>query len=205
MACPMPESLSSPGRNQNAEEKGEGSEALSREIRLVASGDRDAFRRLYALSSDKLFAICIGITKNHAAAQDVLQETYLKIWDRAQSYEPGRSRPLAWLAAVARNTAIDWYRNQVRHRHVGEEHLNSYESEAVGADERMIAIDCEAQAWSAVGELDPESEDELKSVFLLGLTYPEAAARFGLPVATFKSRVRRTVLKIRERLSDGGS
>lgn len=199
----MPESLSSPGRKQNAEQKGGASEALSHEIRLVARRDRDAFKRLYTLSSDKLFAICIGITKNHAAAQDVLQETYLKIWDRAQSYEAGRCRPLAWLAAIARNTAIDWYRNQVRQRHIGEEILDSFESEAVGADDRIIETDCEIQAWSAIGELDPESEEELKSVFLLGLTYPQAAARFGLPVATFKSRVRRTVLKIRGRLSDG--
>lgn len=202
-SCSMSESQSPSGRKQGAEQDAGVSAVLSREIRLVAGGDREAFRRLYAHSSDKLFAICIGITNNHAAAQDVLQDTYLKIWDRAQSYDPGRCRPLAWLAAIARNTAIDWYRGQTRHRHVGEEHLISCESEAVAADERIIAIDREVQAWSAVGELDPESEDELKSIFLLGLTYPEAAARFGLPVATFKSRVRRAVLKIRERLSDG--
>lgn len=177
-------------------------EALSRDIVLVACLDREAFRRLYEGSAHKLFAICVGITRSHAAAEDVLQETYLKVWDRAAGFDPQRNRPLAWLGTIARNSAIDWYRRQTRHRHVGEEQLDSHESEAVAADERIIAMDREREAWRAVGDLDTESECELKSIFLLGLTYPEAAERFELPLATFKSRVRRAVLKIRGKLAN---
>jgi len=199
----MAESRVSQARAKNADECSKAIEALSRDIRLVAARDKDAFRRVYVSSADKLFAICIAVTHNHAAAQDVLQDTYLKIWDKAAGYDADRSRPLAWLAAIARNTAIDWYRAQARYRHVGDEHLTSHPSEAMAADERIIDLGREEQAWSAVGDLDPESEEELRSVFFLGLTYPEAAARFDLPVATFKSRVRRTVLKIRERLTNG--
>ncbi|MBX7497220.1 sigma-70 family RNA polymerase sigma factor [Qipengyuania sp. 6B39] len=168
----------------------------------MADLDREAFRRLYSRTANKLFAICLAVTRDHAAAEDVLQESYLKIWDRAKSYNPERSRPLAWMAAIARNAAIDWYRVRTRHNHVGEEHLNLHESEATAADERIIAMDREDQVWAAVSNLDAESEQELKSIFLLGLSYPEAAQRLDLPVATFKSRVRRTVLRIRRKLSD---
>ncbi|MBX7483455.1 RNA polymerase sigma factor [Qipengyuania qiaonensis] len=157
---------------------------------------------MYARSANKLFAITLGVTRNHAAAEDVLQETYLKIWDRAGGYDPDRSRPLAWLCAIARNTAIDWYRTQSRHRHVGEERLELHKSEAIAADDRIIAMDRERSALAAVEELDTESETELKSIFFLGLTYPEAAERLDLPVTTFKSRVRRTILKIRKKLTD---
>ncbi|MCA0977156.1 sigma-70 family RNA polymerase sigma factor [Qipengyuania flava] len=176
--------------------------SLSRDIVLVSSGDRDAFRRIYAQSANKLFAICFGITRNHAAAEDLLQETYVKIWDRAGGYDPERSRPLAWLCAIARNTAIDWYRRQPKHSHVGDETLKSRASEATAADDRIIDMDRERETWKAVGELDSESEIELKSIFILGLTYPEAAERLNLPIATFKSRVRRTVLRLRKKLTD---
>lgn len=191
------------GKADQSAQEGSESGSLSRDIELVGKSDREAFRRVYAQSANRLFAICVGVTRNHAAAEDVLQETYLKIWDRAAGYDPERNRPLAWLGAIARNTAIDWYRSHTRHRHVGEEHLDSHESEAIAADERMIAMNQESEAWMAVGELDKESEIELRSIFFLGLTYPQAAERLGLPVATFKSRVRRTVLKIRRLLSDG--
>lgn len=169
---------------------------------MLANSDREAFRRVYARSANKLFAICIGITRNRAAAEDALQDSFLKIWDRAKSFDAARSRPMAWLGAIARNTAIDWYRSQARHYHVGDEELEFHESEAIAADDRIIGIDREREALSAVSELDAESEAELKSIYFLGMTYPEAAERLGLPVATFKSRVRRTVLKIRKKLTD---
>ena len=187
--------------SQTARELSE-SEALSLEIVLVADHDREAFRRLYAKTANKLFAICLAVTRDHAAAEDVLQDSYLKIWDRAKGYDPERSRPLAWMGAIARNSAIDWYRARARHHHVGDEHLNFLESEAAASDERIIAMDREDQVWTAVSNLDAESEQELKSIFLMGLTYPEAAKRIDLPVATFKSRVRRTVLRIRRKLTD---
>ncbi|WP_171033102.1 RNA polymerase sigma factor [Qipengyuania marisflavi] len=177
-------------------------EMLSLDIGLVGDLDREAFQRLYARTSSKLFAICLAVTRDHAAAEDVLQESYLKIWDRAKGYDPERNRPLAWMCAIARNAAIDWYRARARHHHVSDDHLNLQESEAAAADDRIIAMNREDQVWTAVSDLDAESEQELKSIFLLGLTYPEAAQRLGLPVATFKSRVRRTVIRIRRKLAD---
>lgn len=187
---------------QQAENAVSENEALAREIAAVAQGDRQAFRCLYARTSGKLFAICLKVTRNHAAAEDVLQEAYLKIWDRSDSFDPERNRPLAWLGAIARNSAIDRYRARVRHPHVGDEQLNLQESEAVPADDRIIDMEREEQVWSEVEELDSDSEKELKSIYHLGLTYPQAAKRFNLPVATFKSRVRRSVLRIRRKLNE---
>lgn len=198
----MPDTQSPQSNADNAEQVGFEAESLSRDIVLVGDRDRDAFRRIYAQSSPKLFAICLKVTRNRAAAEDVMQETYLKVWERAGGYEPERSRPLAWLCAIARNTAIDWYRRQNKHRYVGDEKVNLLESEAAAADDRIIIVESERDAWKAIDELDHESVLELKSIFFLGLTYPEAAERLDLPVATFKSRVRRTVLRIRQKLTD---
>lgn len=198
----MPETPTQKPRMVCPEPDRANNQSLSQDIELVAREDRQAFRRVYAHSAGKLFAICLGITRNHAAAEDVLQEAFLKIWERAKGYDPERGRPLAWLAAIARNTAIDWHRRHTRYRHVGEDELNSHPSEAPTADERIIAIEQERRAWVAVGNLDAESETELKTIFLLGQSYPEAASRLDLPLATLKSRVRRTVLRIRRKLAD---
>ena len=177
-------------------------EAISQDLVLVANGDREAFQRVYASSANKLFAICLAVTRDHAEAQDALQDAFVKIWDRAAGYDPARTRPMAWMGTIARNTAIDFYRSRMRHRHVGEEHLDTHSTEAIAADDRIIAMECEDQVRAEIDALDIESERELKSIFFLGLTYPEAAKRLGLPLATFKSRVRRTVLKIRRKLAD---
>lgn len=190
------------GQNEGARIEHGGIEELSRDLVLTAKQDRAAFRRLYARSADKLFAICLAVTRDRAAAEDILQDTFLKIWDRASGFEPERSRPLAWMGAIARHTAIDFYRSRMRHRHVGEEHLNLHVSEAVAADDRIMAMEQEREVWLAVGELEPGTEAELKAIFHLGLTYPEAADQLEMPVATLKSRVRRAVLKIRRKLSD---
>ncbi len=79
---------------------------------LVATGreDRAAFRQLYALTSAKLFGICLRICRERQAAEDVLQEVYAIIWRRAGAYEPGQTSPFAWLATIARNRAIDYHR-----------------------------------------------------------------------------------------------
>lgn len=177
-------------------------EALSRDLVLVAAQDREAFRRVYASMANKLFAICLAVTRDAAAAEDVLQETFLKIWDRASGYEPQRSRPVAWMGAIARNSAIDFHRSRVRYRHVGEEHLNLHASEAMPADDRIMAVEQEQKVWTVVCELYEGSEAELKAIFHLGLTYPEAAEQLEVPLATLKSRVRRAVLKMRRKLSD---
>ena len=75
-------------------------------------------------------------------------------------------------------------------------------SEAMAADDRIVAVEQEREVWTVVGELVEGSEVELKAIFHLGLTYPEAAERLEVPVATLKSRVRRAVLKIRRKLND---
>src|SRR5436190_18693829 len=87
------------------------SEPIERELDgllpLVAGGDRLAFGRLYDLTSGKLFAVVRCVVKKPELAEEALQEAFMKIWQRASSYEVGSLRPMAWLAAIARNQAID--------------------------------------------------------------------------------------------------
>lgn len=80
---------------------------LSNLLLNVASGDRAAFGRLYDLSSPHLFAVALRICRKRSMAEDVLQETYVRVWNNARQFQPERGVPLAWMSRIVRNLAID--------------------------------------------------------------------------------------------------
>jgi RNA polymerase sigma-70 factor, ECF subfamily len=73
----------------------------------VSRGDRAAFTRLYEATSPKLYAIVLRIVRRRDLADDLLQGTYLRIWRHAGQFNPLRSSPMAWMATIARNGALD--------------------------------------------------------------------------------------------------
>ena len=78
-------------------------ETLEGLLNATAKGDREAFRLLYDRSSAKLFGVVLRILKNRHKAEDVLQDVYLKIWQKAGSYDPVQGRPITWMATIAQS------------------------------------------------------------------------------------------------------
>lgn len=76
-------------------------------IAATAAGDSAAFRALYDATSAKLFGIVLRIVQDRGVAEDILQETYLKVWQKAEIFDSAAGRPITWLATIARNRAID--------------------------------------------------------------------------------------------------
>ena len=72
-----------------------------------ARGDRQAFSRLYRSSSAKLFGVALRILRRQDWAEEVLQDCYLSIWNRAQDYHPGLSAPMTWMTSIVRNRCLD--------------------------------------------------------------------------------------------------
>ncbi len=81
-------------------------------ITRAGLGDRLAFRSLYSATSAKLFGVCLRVLKNRTDAEDVLQETYIKIWHNAAKYQVSGYSPITWLVTIARNQAIDRLRSR---------------------------------------------------------------------------------------------
>src|SRR5260221_10094500 len=73
----------------------------------VAGGDRAALRIIYQDTSAKLFGVCLRILNNRSEAEDVLQDVFVTVWRKAESFDPGRASPITWLVAIARNRSID--------------------------------------------------------------------------------------------------
>lgn len=171
---------------------------LSALLVSVGRGDCDALQQVYQLTSGRLFALCLRVTGNRSAAEDVLQEAFIKIWNRAPAFDPELKTSWSWLSTITRNSAIDWYRAHHRRQFVGDYAISSIEDEAEPVLDRIIREERENRAAALLQDLPPEQRDEIQSIFYMGLTYSELAAREGVPVATLKSRIRRAVLAVRK-------
>ncbi|MEO6387237.1 MAG: sigma-70 family RNA polymerase sigma factor [Croceibacterium sp.] len=176
---------------------------MSDDLVLTGRGDRKAFRRVYSTVAGKLLAICNGVVRDRAAAEDILQEVFIKIWRSAPSYDPARASAMSWLCTIARNGAIDWYRARAKKPVMMTDEKNfQLVSEDEPADERIIREQNEVKAFAMVDDLKGEEEEDLKAIYFQGLTYVEAAEQHGVPLGTLKSRVRRAVAKMRLKYND---
>lgn len=172
---------------------------LAELLQAVAAGDDTALRRLYALSSAKLFGVCLRVAQDRSGAEEALQDAYVKIWRKAAYFDAAQASPIAWMCAIARNTAIDWRRAQGRvPEPCSEEELTALLPDAP-AEERGSAhhlLDCVAQLKEAESRA-------VRFAFYEGLSHSELATRLSLPLGTLKSLMRRAILRLRKCVDDG--
>jgi len=166
---------------------------------LVDTGndDREAFERLYRLTSAKLFGICLRICEDRPAAEDVLQDVYATVWRRAGAFDPGRASPITWLATIARNRAIDWRRARGPIGWAPVDTTETVADSTPDAREAMLADELERQLIRCMDELEAEANSAIRQAFFGGLTYAELADRRGVPLGTMKSWIRRGLLRLK--------
>jgi RNA polymerase sigma factor (sigma-70 family) len=166
---------------------------------LVRTGteDRAAFREVYTLSSAKLFGICYMICGNQHSAEDVLQDVYLKVWRCAGAWDPAAGSAIAWLAAIARNRSIDWYRSQAV-RPAGQlEDAPDVPDTAPCAETRLLSTEVSEGLAARLAELDPRTRTAIAGAFFQGFSYAELAKRDGVPLGTMKSVIRRGLARLK--------
>jgi RNA polymerase sigma-70 factor (ECF subfamily) len=167
-------------------------------MRRVADGDRTALQTAYRLTSAKLFGVCLRILHERAEAEDVLQEVYLTVWQKAADFDPARASPMTWLIAIARNKAIDRLRAGGRSRRL--EPIDSaveIVDDAPLADDVLTQGEANARLKACLGGLAANEQNALRGAFFDGNTYEELAARMDVPLGTMKSWIRRALLKLK--------
>lgn len=170
-------------------------------IARCALRDRQAFRDLYGRTSAKLFGVALRILRDRSEAEEALQEVYVKIWQRADRYVPGAYSPISWLVAVARNHSLDVLRARKPQSDdidlaldVADAGPNPEQAEA-SRGERSRIDNC-------LGQLDPDKADAVRGAYLDGYSYEELSARHAVPINTMRTWLRRSLLKLRECLSE---
>jgi RNA polymerase sigma-70 factor (ECF subfamily) len=164
----------------------------------VAAGDRRAFHDVYQRTSAKLYGICCRILGEGPEAEDALQEAYVNVWRRAERFDATRASPITWLAAIARNTAIDRLRSRGSRVHEPIEEAFDLADDRPRADTLLEDAGEAQRLQGCLRELQDRDGALVRTAFLEGATYPELAERAGEPLGTIKSRIRRALIKLRD-------
>ncbi|URW74650.1 sigma-70 family RNA polymerase sigma factor [Sphingomonas donggukensis] len=169
---------------------------LNADVVRVAAGDRAALQRVYDATSAKLFGICLRISGDREAAEDALQDTFLKVWRRANRFDAARASAITWLCLLARGTAIDARRVTMR------------TAAGMGAVAEHALVEGQAPEIDALALenclslLDDGQQQFIRSAYFDGYSYAELAQQAAMPLATMKSRIRRGLLALRRCLDD---
>ena len=176
------------------------SENLSDVLSRVALGDRAAFRRLYDATSGKLYAVCLRVMRNKFDAEDVLQDVYVKIWHNAGKFQVSGASPISWLAAIARNQAIDRLRAR-RPDTLDIEDAFEIADSGPNPEVALMATGDTSRLNQCLNELRPDRARAVRSAYLDGYSYKELAELHDLPLNTVRTWLRRSLLSLRECLS----
>lgn len=171
---------------------------LAAAISRVGDGDRTALRLVYAATSAKLFGVILRILEDRSEAEDVLQDVYIAVWNKARSFDAEVASPITWLVAIARNRAIDRLRASGRRRAARPlDEASEVADEAPSAADLLERGEDEQRLSGCLEELEAKQAAAIRSAFLDGFTYEDLAARSGVPLGTMKSWIRRGLMKLR--------
>jgi RNA polymerase sigma-70 factor, ECF subfamily len=163
----------------------------------VSLRDRTAYARLYERTAPKLFGILMRMLRNRQESEDALQEVFIKVWQRAERFVPEEGRPETWLAAIARNHAIDLMRARKPQASDLDEAFDlasdapDPEAEAINASEGTRIERC-------MQTLESDKADAVKRAYVEGMSYQELADFYNIPLNTMRTWLRRSLLKLRE-------
>lgn len=165
-------------------------------MRRVSSGDNRAFSELHALTIHKMRKTALSVSPASADIEDVLQDAYLKIWRHASRFDPNLASPISWMTTIVRNTAIDAVR-PVRIPTTGIEHAFSIADTDDQTEDDFDYGRARPIAAEIIGRLPDDRQQLLSLAYLEGESRMALAARFGVPVSTIKTWLRRTLVSVR--------
>jgi len=171
-------------------------------LAATARKDGDAFRQLYDATSSKLFGFALRILVKRELAEDVIQESFVSIWNNAASYQAGLAAPMTWITTIVRNKAFDTLR---RIDGAVEIDADNFDKEVMDALESVdptpieaLQISDESKALArCFAKLESLHRQAIALAFYHDLSHSEVAEQLALPIGTVKTWVRRGLEKLR--------
>lgn len=156
---------------------------------------------LYDRFAPRIFGLGMVMLGNAAQAEDLVQDTFVKVWRTVDSYDPARGSLDTWMLLIARSLAIDLIRRRVLEtRILASQDRSSEASDEPGPDELAETLDLSDRARLAMVSLSPGQRAALELAYFGGKTSAEVAELEGIPVGTAKTRIRTALMKLREAL-----
>ena len=180
-------------------------DADQRLMRSFAARDPDAADMLYRRFAGRIYGLGLVMLGSDAAAQDLVQDTFVKLWRSAERYDRSRGKLETWVLLMARSLAIDAIRRRVLEARSLERVDHPAEAdEGPGPDDQVVILDLTERARRAMSSLPPEQRAALELAYLGGKTSTEISDLEGIPVGTAKTRIRAALLRLREVMAPEG-
>lgn len=163
-------------------------------IRLMKRQDKAFVSMVYDHYADSLYGVIKTMIGQEAAAQDVLQESFLKIWQKAHQYDPQKARLFTWLLTICRNTAIDRLRVMQKRvdREIQMDDSVVYNIGTAGFNPQHIGV------RELLQGLDPKQQEVFEALFFKGMTQKEASEALDIPLGSVKTRLKIGLRELRK-------
>lgn len=174
----------------------------------MAAGDKSACAALYDRFSRPLYSVALRVLGDQAEAQDIVQDVFLALWEKAATFEASRGSAFAWAITLTRNRSIDRLRTRRRRAALLDESFPADVASGAGSTQSdsvdgLILKEKAGAVRAALATLPPDQLRALELAYFGNLTQQEIAARLNEPLGTVKARIRRGLLKLRDALALG--
>ncbi|HWB96521.1 MAG TPA: sigma-70 family RNA polymerase sigma factor [Bryobacteraceae bacterium] len=177
---------------------GEGDRAL---VERLQRRDAQALAELYDRYGRLVYALIFRIVRDTGVAEDLVQETFLRVWNRSKGFDAEKGALGPWLLAVARNRAIDYLRSSTgRLRNALEVEETEHPAQFLDLEKEILQSDRVRRVRDAFGRLSPNQREVIEMAYFEGLSQSEMAEKMGQPLGTVKTWVRTALAILREEL-----
>lgn len=172
--------------------------------RRLKSRDQSAMGEMYDRYGRLAFSLIVRIVRNEGIAEDLVQETFLRVWNRSASFDEEKGALAPWVLAVARNRAIDYVRSLEARETRNSMELDKLERPGVCAvvDDAFLQVDRVCLLKTAFDKLPPNQRMVLELAYFEGMSQPEMAERMKQPLGTVKTWVRTALRSLREEIGE---
>ena len=169
-------------------------------LRLCATGDQVAFSKLYAQSSGQLLAVSMRLLRTRQAGEDALQDAYIKIWNKASSFDASKASGMTWMTTIVRNRCFDLIRAQkVRPQETDIEYEGiEFTDEGMAPDDLSGLEITTRRMFKCMESLPEKQRQAILMSYYYGMTHEEISGKLETPLGTVKAWVRRGVMRLRE-------
>ncbi len=171
-------------------------------LQAIVREDEESLAILYDRYKTILFSVIFRILNNRAEAEDVLQETFLQIWQKARNFDENRGRGFTWIVTLARSRAIDRLRSVVSQNRIAEQSAVENKDVIVDVEQDTVNKHQRQAVQKVMAELSVEQQKVLHLAYFEGLSQTEIADKIDAPLGTVKTRMRNGMSKLRESFGD---
>jgi RNA polymerase sigma factor (sigma-70 family) len=171
---------------------------LAEALRRCADGDRAALRAIYDAEASRMLGVAMQLLRRRSLAEDAVQDAFMQAWQKAASFDPSRGNARTWLYAILRHRALNMLRTETRVELVDDFEPMGLESDDENAESVVLRLSDTGALKRCLDRLEPLRRKAIVLAYVHGLSHGELAGRFGVPLGTMKSWIRRSLIFLKE-------